>query len=148
LGKHANVRAASHYDQRSRDSRFPPITRNQVFGLSTLHTRDQSPKTITLQNAFIKIFFNQSFDQSDRTIECENLIWLTQTSFSEIGMETQTIVKRRQIFSLKKKTYILLPIFKLIYLNFQQSLTTQSFSDMHDEMRFGSSTPKSSKING
>jgi hypothetical protein len=35
------------------------IARNQEFGLSTLHTRGQSPKVITLQNVYMTILFDQ-----------------------------------------------------------------------------------------
>jgi hypothetical protein len=33
--------------------------RNHEFGLSTLHTRGQSPKAIALQNAYMAILFIQ-----------------------------------------------------------------------------------------
>ena len=35
------------------------IARNEEFSLSTLHTRGQSPKAITLQNAYMAILFDQ-----------------------------------------------------------------------------------------
>jgi hypothetical protein len=35
------------------------IARNQEFGLSTLHTRSQSPKVVALQNAYMAILFDE-----------------------------------------------------------------------------------------
>ena len=35
------------------------IVRNQAFGLSTLHTKGQSPKPVVLQDAYMAIFFDQ-----------------------------------------------------------------------------------------
>jgi hypothetical protein len=39
--------------------RVPRDQRNQVFGLSTLHTRGQSPKVVPLQHAYMAVFFDQ-----------------------------------------------------------------------------------------
>jgi hypothetical protein len=35
------------------------IARNHELGLSSLHTRGQSPKAVALQNAYMAIFFDQ-----------------------------------------------------------------------------------------
>jgi hypothetical protein len=35
------------------------IARYQEFGLSTLHTKGQSPEAVALQNAYMAIFFYQ-----------------------------------------------------------------------------------------
>jgi hypothetical protein len=52
------VRATSNYGQRSRGRWIStnPSASNQQFGLSTLHTRGQSPKATALQNAYMAVF--------------------------------------------------------------------------------------------
>jgi hypothetical protein len=65
-------------------------TINQEFGLSTLHTRGQSPKAVTLQNAQMALFF----DQGNR---------FSKGSLSRIGMDIQTTVEKLSNFFYKKK---------------------------------------------
>jgi len=49
---------------------FPPIkiARNQEFCLSTLHTKNQIPKAIARQNAYMTVYFDPSFDQSNESL--------------------------------------------------------------------------------
>jgi len=41
------------------------IGKNQDFNLLTLHTRGQSPKSVTLQIAYMVVFFDPNFNQSN-----------------------------------------------------------------------------------
>jgi len=54
-------KAASHYRQRSRVCRFLPNRfqeiKNSASQVLTLHTKDQSPKAIAFQNAYMVLFF-------------------------------------------------------------------------------------------
>ncbi len=71
------------------------IARNHGFGLSTLHTRGQSPKAVALQNAYMATLFDQGEG-------------LSKGSLGQTGMETQTMVERPSIsFHKKWKLYFI-----------------------------------------
>jgi hypothetical protein len=74
------LRGVLHYGQRLISTNH--IARNQEFGLSTLHTRGQSPKPFVI-----------TFWRRRRTLE---------GSLSRMGMETQTMVERPSVFFIQK----------------------------------------------
>jgi len=86
------------------------MTRNQEFGLSTLHSRGQSPKVVVPHgNTFWLKFWPK---------QCT-----LKGSLGEGGLETQTMVERPSIFFIENK---IINNFQPISLDSQQSLATQS----------------------
>ena len=97
------------------------IARNHGFGLSTLHSRGQSPTAVTLQNAYVAVLF----DQGDG---------LLKGSLGRMGMETQTVVERPSIPSHKIMNTI---FYYLFSVNFFELST-----------KFGLSIPWPLDLNG
>ena len=93
------------------------IARNKEFGLSTLHTTCQNPKTKAFQNAYIALLFNQDDGLSKE-------VWVKQEWKSKLWWRCD-----RLVFVKKMNIYILLPILRpsLWTLNKVWQLTPTAF---------------------
>jgi len=56
---------------------YHQIERNQELGLSTFHTRGQSPNVVPFQNAYMAVLFALSFDLSfDQNHRLSKEVWI------------------------------------------------------------------------
>jgi len=83
------------------------IARNQEFGLSTLHTRDQSPTAVILHGNTFWLAFWPNW-------------WTLEGSLGRTRIETQTMIERSSILFIKKWKIHFISYFQPVSLDSQQ----------------------------
>jgi len=114
----STLKVVSHYGQRSSNCK--------KFGFSTLHVRGQSSKAVALQNAYMVVFFDRSFDQSDGFLK---EVW--------VGQECKPKWWRgRKFFSLKNEKYVLLALSlgQRLCINFSTLVPANFLTTLHSHL--------------